>query len=79
MAAFRRTRLKHGADDYLEPPRAWLLPRAYASMGSAIKKLGCRVEISKVVIFLHHSGASEESLGRMTSDFFRLSFTQCCR
>jgi hypothetical protein len=37
MAAFRRTRLKHGADNYLEPPRAWLLSRAYASMGSAIK------------------------------------------
>jgi len=47
--------------------------------GERDKKLGCRVEISKVVIFLHHSGASEESLGRMTSDFFRLSFTECCR
>lgn len=71
MAAFRRTRLKHGADEYLEPPRApGCCPVPYASMGSAIKTGRSRRGISKVMIFLHHSGASEESLGRMKSDFF---------
>ena len=71
LAALRRTRLKQGADEYQEPPRApGCCPVPYASMGSAIKTGRSRRGISKVMIFLHHSGASEESLGRMKSDFF---------
>ena len=65
---FRRARL--GTAHTIPELARQLLPVPYASMGSAIKTGRSRRGISKVMIFLHHSGASEESLGRMKSDFF---------